>query len=126
MERTGKKIADYELEIWEVFLKYPRFITPKSFLGNRINLEIYTDACAKSPFEKEDICWDSGIGIGGILIINGKAVEFFSLEVNKRTFPWLEGLKGPHGMINFFELLSTYIGLRLWHPSRLKTRTYNG
>ena len=82
------KIVDYELKIWEVFLKYPRFITPKSFLGNRINLEIYTDACAKSPFEKGAVNWTSGIGIGGILLLGGKVVEFFSLEVNKRT---------PHG-----------------------------
>ena len=53
------------IKIWEVFLKRPRFITPKSFLAGRINLEIYTDACAKSPFGKDAINWTSGIGIGG-------------------------------------------------------------
>ena len=121
-----REIVDYELKIWEVFLKYPRFITPKSFLGNRINLEIYTDARAKSPFEKEGVNWGSGIGIGGILVINGKVVEFSPLEVNKRIPPRLDGLKAPRGIINFFDLLSTYIGLRLWPPSRLKTLTYNG
>ena len=42
------------------------------------------------------------------------------LEVNKRISPWLEGLKGPRRMVNFFELLSAYIGLRLWSPKRLK------
>merc|ERR1712112_458030 len=47
-------------------------------------------------------------------------VEFFSLEVNKRTPPWLDGLKAPRRIINFFELLSTYIGLRLWPPNRVK------
>ena len=70
------KIAEYELKIWELFLTHPRFTTPKSFLGNRLKVEIYTDTCAKSTFEKETINWASGIGIGGILAISGKLVEF--------------------------------------------------
>ena len=51
-----------------------------------INVEIYTDACASSPFETTSINWDSVVGIGGVLVINGNIVEFFSLEVNARIF----------------------------------------
>ena len=78
------RIIYYELKIWELFLKYHRFITPESFLGDRLKIEISTDACASSPFESESINWASGIGIGGILVINGEVVEFFSLEVNTK------------------------------------------
>ena len=80
-------------------------------------MEIYTDACAKSPYEKDKINWSSQIGIGGILLVNGEIKEFFPLEVNERVFPRLKGLKQPHRAINFFELLATYIGPRLWPPS---------
>ena len=115
-----QKIADYKLKIWELFLNYPRFIAPKSFLWNRLKIEIYTGAFAESPFGKETISWASGVGIGGILAINGKVVEFSSLEVNAKILPWLNGLKSARRLISFFELLSTYIGLRLWTPNRLE------
>ena len=54
--------------------------------------------------------------MGGILLLGGKVVEFFALEVNKRTPPRLDGLKAPRRIINFFGLLPTYIGLRLCPP----------
>ena len=42
-----------------------------------------------------------------------------SLTGSKRKNPpWLKGLKSPRRLISFFELLSTYIGLRLWAPNR--------
>ena len=82
-----QKIIDCELKIWGLFLKYPRFITPKSFLRDRLKIQIYTDACAKPPFEKETINWPSGVGIGGILIVEGKVIEFPSLEVNTKAPP---------------------------------------
>ena len=82
-----QKIVDYELKIWELFLTHPRFITPKSFLGNRLKIEIYTDACAKSPFEKETINWASGAGIGGILVIRGKVVEFPPTGSKRKNSP---------------------------------------
>ena len=60
------KIIECELEIWELFPKVPRFIAPMSLWRNQLKIEIYTDECATSPFEKADIAWDTGIGIGGI------------------------------------------------------------
>ena len=76
------RIIDYGLKIWELFLKRPRFTAPKTFLGNRLKIEIHTDAFGKSPFESDSINWTSGIGIGGILVIDGKVVEFCSLGVD--------------------------------------------
>ena len=62
--KNGQKISGYELKIWEIFLKSQRFLPPETFLGNRLKVEIYTDACEKSPSESDSINWDSGIGIG--------------------------------------------------------------
>ena len=115
-----EKIADYEFKMCGIFLKSPRFPAPGTFLGNRLKVGIYTGACAKSPFELGSINWESGIGIGGILvIINGNIVVFFSLDVNERISPWLKGPKSPHRLISFFELQGTYVGIRLCAPSRL-------
>ena len=68
--KNWKEIVDYELKIWELFLKSPRFLTPGTFLGNRLKIDIYTDACARPPYEMASINWASRIGIGGILAIN--------------------------------------------------------
>ena len=62
--------------------------------------------------------WDRNWG--GVLVIAGNIVEFFSLEVNERIPHWLKGLKSPRRLISFFELLGTYIGIRLCAPNRLK------
>ena len=78
-----QKIAEYDLKIWELFLKSPRFLSPGTFLGDRLKIEIYTDACDRSPFEETSINWESGIGIAGILVINGMVVEFPTLEVGE-------------------------------------------
>ena len=79
--KSWQKIVDCELKIWEIFLKSPRFFTLETFLRNRLKVEIYTDACAMSPFETTSINWDYGIGIGGVRVTNGRVVEFFALEV---------------------------------------------
>ena len=116
-------MADYAFKIWEIFLKSPRFPTPGTFLVNGIKVEIYTDACARSPFETTSINWDYGVGIGGILVIDGDVVEFHQLEVGEKRgphpSPWLKWLKSPLRLISFFELLGTYVGVRLWGPSRI-------
>ena len=109
--KIWQKIVACELKIWEIFLKSPRFPAPEAFLRNRLNVEIYTDSCARSPFESESIIWDSGIGIGGILVTNGDIVEFFALEVNERIPHWLKGLKSPRRLISFFEHLGAYLGI---------------
>ena len=83
-EKTGK-IANRELKICELFLKSTRLLPPRTFLGNRPEIEIYTNACGRSPFEKTSINWKSGIGIGWILVINDSVVEFFSLEVGEKS-----------------------------------------
>ena len=82
-----QKIADYEFKIWEFFLKSPRFPAPETFLGNRIKVEIYTGACAKSPFESGSINWESGVGIGGILVISGNVVGFFLARGGSKNTP---------------------------------------
>ena len=107
------------VKIWENFLKSPRFPTPETFLWARLNVEIYTDACAKSPFGSDSVNWDSGVWIGGILVIEGNIVEFFSLEANGGISHWLTGPKSPHRLISCFELLGTYVGIRLSTPGRL-------
>ena len=76
------KIAEYELNIWELFLKSPLFLPQRGVLGSRLKIEIYTDAFDRSPFQTTFINWESGIGSGGILVINYIAVEFFSLAVD--------------------------------------------
>ena len=53
-------------------------------MGGRLKVEIYTDARAAS-FRKSSTNWDSGVGIGGILVINGEIVEFPSLELDENT-----------------------------------------
>lgn len=42
-----------------------RFIAPRPFSGNRLNIGIYTDACARSPRETDVTDWESGVCIGG-------------------------------------------------------------
>ena len=117
--KNWQRIIDYELKICEIFLKCPRFITTETFLGTRLKVEIYTDACAKSPFESDSINWTSGIGIGWILAAYGEVVEFHPLEVSAEIFSWLEGLKSALMLISFFELLAAYVGIRLWGPNRI-------
>ena len=117
-----QRIVDYELRIWEVFLEKPRYITPKSFFRKSTKPGDLHGCLRKIALRERQINWSSQIGIGGILLVNGEIKEFFSLEVSKRVSPWLKGLKQPHRMINFFELLATYIGLRLWSPNRLENK----
>ena len=107
---TGSKIADYELKIWDLFLKSPRFPTPRSFLRGRLKIEIYTDACDRTPFGKESITWESWIGIG----VDSSHKRYslrISLARSKRKIPtWLKGLSSPRRLISFFELLGKYRG----------------
>ena len=117
-----QRIIDYELGIWELFLSEPRFPPPRTFLGNRLKFEIFTDSCAKSPFGSDSINWTSGIGIGGIPAVSGEVVEFSSLGVNAEIPPRLDGPKSAHRAISVFELLATYIGIRLWSPSLLTNK----
>ena len=70
------------------FLKIAEVSNPGNFLGNRLKVQIVTDARAMSPFESEATEWDSRIGIGGVLVVNEAVVEFLSLEVGDRI---------PHG-----------------------------
>ena len=72
-----QSIAEYELSARGLFLNIPRFTQPGTFLGDMLKIESYADACDRSPFEKASINWGSGIGIGGILVINGEVDEFF-------------------------------------------------
>ena len=118
--KNWQTIVDYDLKIWELFLKSPRFPAPRTFLGNRLKIEICTDACARPPYEMASINWESGIGIDGILVVNDIVAEFPSLEVNEPPppLPRLKGLNSPRRLISFFELLGTYIAVRLWTPSR--------
>ena len=113
------KIANYELKVWEISPKSPRRAAPKTFPGNRLKVEIYTDARAKPPFEKTSINWGSGIGVGFIRVVNGEIVEFFSLEANEKIRSWLKGVKSPRILIGCFAILWAYIEIRLWAPNRL-------
>ena len=92
-EKNWQKIVDYELKIWELFLTRPRFITPKIFPRKPLKIEIYTDACAISPFEKEKINWASGVDVGGILVVNGKLVEFFPTRSKRKNPPMVKRAK---------------------------------
>ena len=83
--KNWQKIVDYELKIWELFLKSPRLLPPRTFLRDRLKIDIYTEACDRPPFEKASVNWKSGIGIGWILVINDRIVEFFSLEVGEKS-----------------------------------------
>ena len=84
-----------------------------------LKIEIYTDECARSPFETTSIIWNSAIGIGWILVIDGGDCGIL-LDRGERKIPhWLKGLKSPRSLISFFELLGTYVGIKLWTPSRI-------
>ena len=77
-------------------------------------------AIARNPLSNRSrFGWGSGVGIGGIPIINGTIVEFSSLEVGERIPHRLKGLQSPHRPISFFELLGTYVGIMLGAPSLL-------
>ena len=82
------KIADYELKIWEFFLKSPRHHRPETFLGNMLKVEIHTEACVRSPFESDTINLGDAIGIGGGDPGNRRGVvEFSTLEVTAGSPP---------------------------------------
>ena len=67
-----QKIADFELRTPQAFLRRPRFPAPMSFSGARLNIEIYTDACERSPIATDVSNWEPVVGIGGILVVSGK------------------------------------------------------
>ena len=46
-----------------------------------VNIEIYNDARPLAPPGKGVINWDSGVGICGILLINGVVCEYLALEI---------------------------------------------
>ena len=68
-------IADYELIACGPFLEIPPFISQGTFLLNRLKIEFYADACDMSASGKDSADWESGIGIGGIIVVNGEAIE---------------------------------------------------
>ena len=45
-------------------LKIPRFTGPRTYLRNRLSIEIYAGACGRSPSERDSIDWVDGICIG--------------------------------------------------------------
>ena len=45
--------------------------------------------------EKGPADWESGIGIGGILVISGDVKESPSLEINDETLLLLKGINPP-------------------------------
>ena len=51
--------------IWAVFLKNPLLVAARSFPGNRLGFEIYTDARAMSNLPTDVIDWESGVVIWG-------------------------------------------------------------
>ena len=71
-----------------------------------------------SPFGEESADWESGICIGGILVVSGEVGEFPRLEINDEV-PVVEMNKVPRRLISFFELLGKDVGVRLWTPERL-------
>ena len=103
-----QKITDYALLICEAFLRRHRFPTPMSFAVDLLNIEIYTDACERSPIETDVINWEYGVGIGGILFISGKLCAYCSLEVNDEIAHWLKGVKSLRRLICSPELIGTY------------------
>ena len=50
--KKSQNVAEYELKVLELFLNVPRFIKPRTFVGTRLKIDIYADACQKSPFGK--------------------------------------------------------------------------
>ena len=107
-----------ELFIWLLFLQSPRFMRPCVDPPIPPRRFIITDACARSPYDEQDVAWDSGMGIGGMLceIVNGKAriISWFACEIRFDLFPWAAALKEPHRIINFLELIGTNVAARLW------------
>ena len=88
-------------------------------MGNLPHIEIYTDACARSPRGVDVISWGSGVCLGGIHIISGWLFESPSLEINDKTPSFLKWVKGLHRLISSFGLLGNYAAARLWAPGRL-------
>ena len=85
LSENWQHIAEYELRACGSFLGIPRFTDPGTFFGSRLKIEIYTDASARSPFVEDSITWESGIGIGGVLVVSGEVIEFPSLEINAKS-----------------------------------------
>ena len=85
--RNWPEIADCELCICDVLLQRPRCLTQRCFARNRSNLEIYADACERSPLDTDITNCVSGEVIWGILAISGELCEYFSLGINDEIPP---------------------------------------
>ena len=73
-------IVRFELAICEVFINGPPFLTPSTFFGRRLKQKsILTRARALEPSGKGVIGWNSGVGVGGILVINRIACGYLAL-----------------------------------------------
>ena len=54
-----------------------------------VQISIFIPTRARGrPNEKDVINWESGVGVGGILIINGKTCGYYSMRINDKI---------PHG-----------------------------
>ena len=116
IERTSAKIRHWMLisnsPFGEPFSRHPMFLNASGFLYRKAKIEIYTDACER-PREK----WRYQFWIGSRDRRNlgnwWSILWVFSLEINEN------GYAGYIIFIRrsvFFELLGTYIGVRLWSP----------
>ena len=52
---------------------------------------IYTDARHGSPYEKGEIYWESGVGIGAILVIRCKVCAYCAMGKMGKYPHWLKG-----------------------------------
>ena len=96
------------------------------FRRNPLNIEIYTDACARSPSERDAANWESGVGVVGILFASGIVYEFSSLGINGGIFPWLKGINDLHRLISCFGLPGTYVGSEYGHQLVCVIQTSSG
>ena len=74
--KDWSEIGDSEPYIAGDCLSKPGFLTPRTLFIERLNIEIYTAACALAPSGTGVIGWSHGLVIGGILVINGAACVY--------------------------------------------------
>ena len=66
---------------------------------------------------KDVISWESVVGLGRVLIINGETCGYIPIEINDKT-TWLKGVGSFRRFVSFSELLGTYVGVVFCSPVR--------
>ena len=121
--KNWPKICDYELRGgggWGPFCD-ARVCSRRGLPRETVEISAFIPTLAHGLRSKRTLSIDreSGVGVGGVLDINGNVCEFLSLDITVQIPHWLKGVKSLHRLIIPFGLLGTYVRVGLCAPDRL-------